>query len=121
MTKKFISYLLILFILFSTASCGYLLYPNRRGQQVSENAKLDVGVVVLDSVGLLFFLIPGIVSFAVDYNYGTLYLPANLEKAESAKVIYLGNNINDDDIVKALENELQVSIDKNSIVQVNNF
>ncbi len=121
MKKKFITYLLVLFVLFNAVGCGYLLHPERRGQEVTEDSKLDVGVVVLDSVGLLFFLIPGIVSFAVDYNYGTLYLPANMKKAEAAKTIYLGkNNTTDDEIVKALEKELKISINKNEIVQVNN-
>ena len=54
------------------ASCGTLLYPERRGQPAG---RLDVGVVVLDGIGLLVFLIPGIIAFAVDFSTGAIYLP----------------------------------------------
>jgi hypothetical protein len=54
------------------ASCGTLLYPERRGQPAG---RLDAGVVVLDGVGLLLFLVPGVIAFAVDFATGTIYLP----------------------------------------------
>jgi hypothetical protein len=54
------------------ASCGTLLYPERRGQPAG---RLDAGVVVLDGIGLLVFLVPGIVAFAVDFSTGAIYLP----------------------------------------------
>ncbi len=57
---------------FSLASCGTLLYPERRGQPAG---RLDVGVVALDGVGLLLFLVPGVVAFAVDFATGAIYLP----------------------------------------------
>jgi hypothetical protein len=52
--------------------CGTLMYPERRGQR---GGRLDVGVVVLDGIGLLFFLIPGVIAFCVDFSNGTIYLP----------------------------------------------
>ena len=54
-------------------SCGTLLYPERRGQPPS--GYLDAGVVALDAVGLLLFLVPGIIAFAVDFATGAIYLP----------------------------------------------
>jgi hypothetical protein len=54
------------------ASCGTLLYPERRGQPAG---RLDVGVVLLDGIGLLLFLVPGIIAFAVDFSTGAIYLP----------------------------------------------
>jgi len=54
------------------ASCGTLLYPERRGQPAG---RLDVGVVVLDGVGLLLFLVPGVIAFVVDFATGAIYLP----------------------------------------------
>jgi hypothetical protein len=54
------------------ASCGTILYPERRGQPAG---RLDVGVVVLDGIGLLVFLVPGIIAFAVDFSTGAIYLP----------------------------------------------
>lgn len=54
------------------ASCGTILYPERRGQPAG---RLDVGVVALDGIGLLVFLVPGVISFAVDFATGAIYLP----------------------------------------------
>jgi hypothetical protein len=55
-----------------TASCGTILYPERRGQPAGY---LDPAVVALDAVGLVVFFIPGIIAFAVDFSNGTIYLP----------------------------------------------
>jgi hypothetical protein len=57
---------------FSLASCGTLLYPERRGQPAG---RLDIGVVALDGIGLLLFLVPGVIAFAVDFATGAIYLP----------------------------------------------
>jgi hypothetical protein len=54
------------------ASCGTILYPERRGQPVG---RLDAGVVALDAVGLLLFFVPGVIAFVVDFATGTIYLP----------------------------------------------
>jgi hypothetical protein len=48
------------------------MYPERKGQK---SGQIDVGVAVLDGIGLLFFLIPGIIAYAVDFSTGTIYLP----------------------------------------------
>lgn len=52
--------------------CGTILYPERRGQAAG---CLDWKVVALDAVGLVFFFVPGVIAFAVDFNNGTIYLP----------------------------------------------
>lgn len=52
--------------------CGTILHPERRGQPAGE---LDWGIVALDAVGLLFFFVPGVIAFAVDFSNGTIYLP----------------------------------------------
>ena len=65
------------------ASCGTLLYPEREGQKAG---KLNLAVVALDAVGLLFFLVPGIIAFAVDYSNGTLYLPSSSNAAGSNRL-----------------------------------
>jgi hypothetical protein len=57
---------------FFLASCGTLLYPERRGQPAG---RLDVGVVALDGVGLLVFILPGVIAFVVDFTTGAIYLP----------------------------------------------
>ena len=53
--------------------CGTLLYPERRGQT---QGRLDADVVILDGIGLLFFILPGLFAFAVDFITGAIYLPA---------------------------------------------
>lgn len=56
------------------ASCGFLLYPERRGQT---HGRIDPAIAVLDGVGLLLFLVPGIIAFAVDFATGTIYMPGS--------------------------------------------
>lgn len=53
-------------------SCGTILYPERQGQN---NGKIDINVVLMDGIGLFFFLIPGIIAYAVDFSTGAIYLP----------------------------------------------
>jgi hypothetical protein len=57
---------------FFLASCGTVLYPERRGQPAG---RLDIGVIALDGLGLLLFLVPGVIAFAVDFATGAIYLP----------------------------------------------
>jgi hypothetical protein len=59
-------------LVFQLTGCGTFLYPERRGQIAG---RLDVGVVILDALGLLFFIIPGVIAFAVDFSNGCIYLP----------------------------------------------
>jgi len=59
-------------LLLQLAGCGTVIYPERRGQSKGE---LDPLIVVLDAVGILFFIIPGVASFIIDFNTGAIYLP----------------------------------------------
>lgn len=54
------------------AACGTLIYPERQGQN---GGKLDLGIVALDAIGLLFWFVPGVVAFGVDFVTGAIYLP----------------------------------------------
>lgn len=71
--KKIISTLIISTLLYNLTACGTILYPERKGQQ---SGRIDVGIAVLDGIGLLFFLIPGVIAYAVDFSTGTIYLPS---------------------------------------------
>jgi hypothetical protein len=64
--------LLVSVMLLNILSCGTLLYPERRYAEVGS---LDPGVVILDAIGLLFFVVPGIVAFGVDFATGAIYYP----------------------------------------------
>jgi hypothetical protein len=75
--------IVILVLVFSLqlVSCGYLIYPERRGQT---GGHIDIGIAILDGLGLLLYIVPGLVAFAVDFTTGTIYLPRNKKKASTA-------------------------------------
>src|SRR5271170_3218015 len=75
MVKTFVSTLRIFVCAAFTMQlmgCGTLMYPERRGQR---GGSIDAGVAILDGLGLLFGIIPGVIAFAVDFSNGTIYLP----------------------------------------------
>lgn len=53
-------------------ACGTIFYPDRRGQI---EGKIDPLIAGLNAVGILFFVIPGLIAFAVDFATGAIYLP----------------------------------------------
>ncbi|GGI98911.1 polyribonucleotide nucleotidyltransferase [Halopseudomonas pertucinogena] len=54
------------------SACGTVFYPERRGQISGE---IDPGVAILNGIGLLFYVIPGLIAFAVDFTTGAIYFP----------------------------------------------
>ena len=79
---KLITGILIFSLTLNIAACGTILYPERKGQI---NGNLDITVMLLDGIGLLFFIIPGVIAFAVDFNNGTIYLPGSKKKSSGQK------------------------------------
>ena len=79
---RLIALALVLTIAFFSTSCGTILYPERRGQT---RGVIDPGVLLLDAVGLIFFVIPGIVAFAVDFSTGAIYYPSEIYQSLSIK------------------------------------
>jgi hypothetical protein len=71
-STKVVALVLVLTVAFFATSCGTILYPERRGQP---RGTIDPGVLLLDAVGLIFFVIPGLVAFAVDFSTGAIYYP----------------------------------------------
>lgn len=65
--------LFILALLLNLAACGTIMHPERKGQ--AAGGQIDVGVAILDGIGLLFFIIPGVIAYAVDFSNNTIYLP----------------------------------------------
>ena len=70
--RNAITTILVGLILFQTASCGFILYPERKGQT---QGRIDPGVAILDAILLLPGVIPGVIAFAVDFVTGAIYLP----------------------------------------------
>ncbi|MBI3552116.1 MAG: hypothetical protein HY077_06325 [Elusimicrobia bacterium] len=64
-------------LLLHFAACGTILHPERKGQK---NGDIDAGIAVLDGIGLLFGILPGVIAFAVDFSNGTIYLPSGKGK-----------------------------------------
>lgn len=67
------SLIIVVALIICAASCGTILYPERRGQTAG---RIDAGVAVMDGIGLLIFFVPGVVAFAVDFATGAIYLPS---------------------------------------------
>jgi hypothetical protein len=70
---KFCRPLIALILIAQLIACGTLLYPERRGQG---KGAIDPGVAILDGVGVLFFVVPGLIAFIVDISTGAIYLPS---------------------------------------------
>lgn len=70
--KPLASLLLSATLVTQLSACGTVFYPERRGQISGE---IDPGVAILNGIGLLFYLVPGIIAFAVDFATGAIYLP----------------------------------------------
>jgi hypothetical protein len=81
--KKLISKLVLTGVLITClvnfASCGYFLYPERRGQRAGN---IDVPILLLDCGLLVFFIIPGAVALAVDFTSGCIYTQRGGKSAE---------------------------------------
>lgn len=59
-------------LLTQLTACGTLFFPDRRGQI---EGKVDPVIVALDAIGILFYVIPGLIAFGVDFATGAIYLP----------------------------------------------
>ncbi len=70
---KMLCMVVSILLLVQVVGCGTIMYPERRGQN---QGQIDSGVAILDGLGLLLFIIPGVVAFAVDFSTGAIYYPA---------------------------------------------
>lgn len=75
--------------------CGAILYPERAGQP---KGRIDPAVAVLDGIGVLLFIIPGLVAFAVDFHQGTIYLPPGEAAATDWRPVAVGGPLTPDAI-----------------------
>jgi len=67
---KAVAMSLTMVMVFELTACGTIFYPERKGQR---GGHIDPVVAVADAVGLLFYFIPGIIAFAVDFSTGAIY------------------------------------------------
>lgn len=66
--------------MFQGSGCGTLIFPERQNE--ANSGKLDPNILILDGIGLLFFILPGLVAFGVDFVTEAIYLPVGVEKGE---------------------------------------
>jgi len=80
------------------------MHPERKGQQAG---RLDTSIVALDAIGLLFFFVPGIIAFAVDFNNGTIYLPGGSASIESddINIVSINGELNNEMIERVVLKE----------------
>ncbi len=90
-----IAVILCLTLVLQLTSCGTIIYPERKGQA---HGKVDTVVAVIDGLGLLLFVIPGLIAFGVDVYTGALYLPPGVSSSK----------VNSDDEEPLLDKEARV-------------
>ena len=73
--RKFVATSLCSVIGIATTGCGTLLYDERIGQPRGGIDDVDWTVAGMNSIGLVFFFVPGVIAFAIDYYNGTLFYP----------------------------------------------
>lgn len=75
-------------LLTQLSACGTLFFPDRRGQI---EGQIDPVVAALDAIGILFYVIPGLIAFGIDFATGAIYLPggssAQVDPQELNKVV----------------------------------
>jgi len=105
--RNFIFALFIAGLLVETTACGTIFRPERKGQK---DGKVDLQIALLDGIGLLFFLVPGVIAYAVDFSNGTIYLPPGQTSEFKGKVdtanmepVYVGKeNLSEDNIRRVI-------------------
>ena len=80
MRRPVASLFLTIILILPSPGCGTLMFSERQHQVRSD--RFDPNVLVLDGIGLFFFVVPGLVAFAVDLYTGAIYLPEDVERGE---------------------------------------
>ena len=70
--SRVIGTVLVATLLTQLSACGSIFFPDRRGQI---EGRIDPLIAGLDAIGILFFVIPGLIAFGVDFTTGAIYLP----------------------------------------------
>ena len=94
-------------LLSQVAACGTLFYPDRRGQI---EGKIDPAIAIANAVGLLFYVIPGLIAFGVDFATGAIYLPpgktAQIAPEKLQQAIGSDGKVDNSKLQAILESEL---------------
>ena len=98
---------LIAALLTQLTASGTILNPDRRGQI---EGKIDPVVAVMDAIGILFYVIPGLIAFGVDFATGAIYYPggktAQVDPAKLKPAVDADGKIDNLKLQAILESEL---------------
>ncbi len=105
--------LFILALLLNLAACGTIMHPERKGQAPGH---IDVGVAILDGIGLFFFIIPGVIAYAVDFSNNTIYLPhghrfSSQDTSHEYMQIHIDGKMDQAAIENAIRAETGIAVD----------
>jgi hypothetical protein len=78
--KKLASLVLVVFLVVSFTGCGTIFFAQR--QKADHSGRMDPNILILDGIGLLFWIFPGVIAYGVDFATGAIYLPPNVQKGE---------------------------------------
>lgn len=102
----------VLALTLALGGCGTIMHPERKGQI---SGRIDPGVAVLDGIGLLFFFVPGVIAFAVDFNNGTIYLPggrgADASMSDESQTISFSGKPDLDQLEQLLQDQAGMTVD----------
>ncbi len=92
----------------SVSGCGTIFKADRINKAHSSN--LDWRIVLLDGLGLFFYILPGVIAYAVDSSNGTLFISGG----GSLKL----PELSEAEIRKALERETGRRIEAGQVVEL---
>lgn len=98
-------------LVLQTTACGTIIHPERKGQS---GGQLDPAIVALNAIGLLFYFIPGIVAFAVDFSNGTIYLPggtAQLTEEQIEQITRADGQVDEEALEQLLRDDMNMDVD----------
>lgn len=111
---RFIGGVVVATLLTQLTACGSIFYPDRRGQI---DGKIDPAIAVLDAVGLLFYVIPGLIAFGVDFATGAIYFPhgqsAQIDPQKLQPAVNADGSVDNTKLQAILETELGRSLPLN--------
>ena len=107
MPSRVIGGVVVAALLTQLTACGSIFFPDRRGQI---DGKMDPMIVVLDAVGLLFYVIPGLIAFGVDFATGAIYFPpgktAQIAPEKLREAVGADGKVDNSKLQAILESEL---------------
>lgn len=118
MRNKALAVIFTVILTIQLSGCGLVLHPERKGQR---GGNLDPAIAVLDAVGLLLFVVPGLIAFGVDLYYGTIYLPGtalNLDEDELNMLKDSDGEVNSEALAKFISDKIDKTIDANEMISL---